>query len=368
MNDRLLGLAGSDVMNGGAGEDALYGGEGSDVLNGGTGDDMLVGGEGADIYVINAGSGTDTLIDSEGGQIELGVGISLMDIDARRDGHDMVMRLPDAAACIVIPGYFDVPQVWEIRDTSGGRATADELLAGTAARELEWVQAQKNDYEQASKLALANERISQGYRYSAANELRRYEVSDALAGFVSGNQTQINQTQWINGGTSTQVLAFSLNDWRTQQNPSVRDDRLRIETSTIQATAEPFSTGAWGVQQSSYGDQRWVGLNWTTTYLSSEQSRQWSTTNFATASYGRISGVGTSSNVLTYQTGFASGHVTGILSQPPTIIPPSNQLFPNVGQAYYSGSDVTYTFQIVRGDEGSNTITCLLYTSPSPRD
>ncbi|MBA3904100.1 MAG: hypothetical protein C0522_10605, partial [Rhodocyclaceae bacterium] len=354
-NDRIRGLAGDDVLNGAAGDDTLTGAEGNDVLNGGTGDDVLIGGEGADVYVVNAGSGSDTLVDADGGRIELGVGISLADIDARRDGTDLVMRMPGAAASAVIQGYFDAPQAWVIHDTSGGTATAAELLSGTSAREREWLQALKTDYEQSSKLAVVNERIGQGYQYTGANELRRYRTTDALASFVSGQQTQVNQIQWFSGGTSTDTRTYSLDDWRPAQSPAIQDDRFRVATNTVQASSA-FYADTWSRQQSSYQIQRWVGLGWTTTSLSAQQTSRWNGVSIVTSGSG-ATGILTSTNTRTYQSGFARGSIAGILSAPPALIPPPGQLFPNVGRATYSGSDATYTFQIVQGDAGDNEIT-----------
>jgi Ca2+-binding RTX toxin-like protein len=355
LNDRMLGLAGDDVLNGAAGDDTLNGAEGNDVLNGGTGNDVLAGGEGADVYVINAGTGSDTLIDTDGGRIELGVGLSLAGIDARRDGINLVMQMPDATAGVVIQGFFNAPQAWEIHDTSGGSATAEDLLSNTSARELEWVQALKSEYEQSSKLAVLNSYIRQGYRYSGASELSRYRTTDALASFIDGQQMQTNQIQWTSGITSTDTKFFSLADWRPQQIPSFQDDRFHIVSNTTQATSEPFYAGTWSIQQNSYQSQRWVGLSWATTYISAVQTNRWNNINFV-SSGGNAVGILWSSSTYSYYTGFARGSVTGILSVPPAIIPSSSQLFPNVGRASYSGTDATCTFEIVQGDAGNNEI------------
>ncbi|BBD70564.1 hemolysin-type calcium-binding region [Nostoc commune NIES-4072] len=64
----LDGGAGSDILNGNAGDDILNGGAGSDILNGNAGDDILNGGAGSDILngnaeddILNGGAGSDTL-------------------------------------------------------------------------------------------------------------------------------------------------------------------------------------------------------------------------------------------------------------------------------------------------------------------
>ncbi|ASF46924.1 beta strand repeat-containing protein [Methylovulum psychrotolerans] len=53
-NDVLLGGAGNDTLNGGDGNDALYGGYGDDVLNGGAGNDTMQGEYGDDTYWVDS--------------------------------------------------------------------------------------------------------------------------------------------------------------------------------------------------------------------------------------------------------------------------------------------------------------------------
>jgi Ca2+-binding RTX toxin-like protein len=55
---------GSDIVNGGGGNDMLFGGTGNDALNGGGGHDVLVGGYGEDQVI--GGSGRDLLIGGQG--------------------------------------------------------------------------------------------------------------------------------------------------------------------------------------------------------------------------------------------------------------------------------------------------------------
>ena len=54
----IYGLAGDDMLTGGADGDTLDGGDGNDVLDGGAGDDRLNGGAGADTLI--GGAGADT--------------------------------------------------------------------------------------------------------------------------------------------------------------------------------------------------------------------------------------------------------------------------------------------------------------------
>ncbi|MGC3997735.1 MAG: calcium-binding protein [Anaeromyxobacter sp.] len=70
--DDLNGEAGNDVLEGGAGADTLDGGANDDVLDGGVGNDTLYGGTGSDVFVLRRGSGSDTVraSDSSAGAVD----------------------------------------------------------------------------------------------------------------------------------------------------------------------------------------------------------------------------------------------------------------------------------------------------------
>lgn len=68
--DTLGGGTGNDLLSGDAGADTLFGGAGSDTLNGGTGNDWLFGGAGAD--TLNGGLGNDTLNGGAGADVMSG--------------------------------------------------------------------------------------------------------------------------------------------------------------------------------------------------------------------------------------------------------------------------------------------------------
>ncbi|MBI4989894.1 MAG: putative Ig domain-containing protein, partial [Rhodocyclales bacterium] len=356
LNDRLLGLAGNDVLNGAAGEDTLIGAEGDDVLNGGTGSDVLMGGEGLDTYEFNAGSGNDILIDAGGGRIELGMGIALSSVGTQRDGANLVLHMPNAADSIVIQGYFDAPQPWEIQDTSGESATTDELLSGAWASGRDWLRTLKDEYEQSSKLALANQFLDQGYAYVNASELRRYVVTNATASFVSGEQTQVNAYRWFDGRAATDTRIISLNDWRPSQGAMVDDRHVRLDTQTAMVSGSASFGDMWSGAVNNQWEQRWVGMSWTATSLSAVQTDHWTATNWIMSGSTAV-GTVTSDNTSRHQSGNARGGITGVLSGPPAVVPNSGQLFPSVGRADFLSSDATYSFQIVRGDDGDNEIT-----------
>ncbi|MBK6631939.1 MAG: hypothetical protein IPG33_13485 [Betaproteobacteria bacterium] len=354
LNDVMFGQAGNDVLDGGAGNDVLSGGEGDDALNGGTGGDVLAGGDGADIYVFNSGSGNDSLADAGGGRIELGMGIALAEVAAQRSDMDLVLRMPDAEDRIVIQGYFETPQTWTIEDTSGESATAEELLSGTWAGGRDWLRGLMNQFEQSSKLALANGFIGQGYAYAGLDELRRRVDTDATASFVSGQQTQTNTYEWFDGRRSTDTQLISLNDWQPS-NAYVEDRHVRIDTQTAQATGAVTFADMWSWTGSSLYEQKWAGMSWTATSLSAVQTEQWSATNWIMSGSTAV-GTVTSYNASWHQTGNARGHVVSVLSGPPAVVPGAGQLFPDMGRVSIYTSDATYSFLIVEGSDGDDEI------------
>lgn len=66
-NDLIEGEGGDDRLEGGAGNDTLLGGEGNDTLIGGEGDDRVTGGAGADQFNFALGDGIVTVTDFEAG-------------------------------------------------------------------------------------------------------------------------------------------------------------------------------------------------------------------------------------------------------------------------------------------------------------
>lgn len=70
-NDRLVGLVGNDVIDGGAGNDRIFGNSGFDVINGGAGNDVVTGQQGADTFVFGVAEGRDTVTDFDGTQDQI---------------------------------------------------------------------------------------------------------------------------------------------------------------------------------------------------------------------------------------------------------------------------------------------------------
>ena len=75
-DNRIEGLAGSDILTGGGGQDTLIGGDGNDSLDGGDDNDTLNGGDGGDFSIIGGG-GADTMTG--------GVGVDVFRYDLTSD-------------------------------------------------------------------------------------------------------------------------------------------------------------------------------------------------------------------------------------------------------------------------------------------
>jgi len=128
--DRVMALAGNDVIETGAGDDILSGGEGDDVIRAGSGDDSLRGdagndtlngGEGSDTYHFGLGDGMDTLSDDDPAgtdinRLELGSGIVQENLSFDRSGNDLVMRIQDSTDGVTVKDWF-----------SGSRYTLDAV-------------------------------------------------------------------------------------------------------------------------------------------------------------------------------------------------------------------------------------------------
>jgi hypothetical protein len=90
-SDILFGNAGNDTLIGGIGTDFLVGGAGNDLLNGGNGEDTLRGGLGEDIFVFAAGEGIDTITDFSLGTDKIGLTGGLTFGDLSFSGNEILM-------------------------------------------------------------------------------------------------------------------------------------------------------------------------------------------------------------------------------------------------------------------------------------
>lgn len=103
----LTGTAGDDSLSGTNVVDRISGLAGNDTLAGGQGDDLLLGGAGDDTYLYNPGDGTDRITDSEGNNtLVLGNGLASADLNAERQGDDLVLRMPSVSDSVILADWF----------------------------------------------------------------------------------------------------------------------------------------------------------------------------------------------------------------------------------------------------------------------
>jgi Ca2+-binding RTX toxin-like protein len=154
LKDSMVGSAGADVVQSGDsndiilgfdGNDTIKGGEGSDRIVGGGGDDTLSGEAGADTYVFNRGDGRDTIrnwdtddFGTNKDTLEFGKGIKASDVEAVREGFDLVLKIKgdDDSVRIVnflVKGGTDLNAIELFKFADGTVWTAQKVMGWVGA-------------------------------------------------------------------------------------------------------------------------------------------------------------------------------------------------------------------------------------------
>ncbi len=136
LGERLIGVGGSDVIEGRGGEDAVYGGAGNDTLRGGNNDDLMHGGAGNDF--IDGGSGIDTA-----SWAFAAPGNNTTELEASSFGHLNVDLLSNSAQLSLFNGGQETDTLNNIENILGGDGNDTirgdngiNLLAGGAGNDL----------------------------------------------------------------------------------------------------------------------------------------------------------------------------------------------------------------------------------------
>lgn len=114
-DDQLNVKPGTNVLDGGLGNDLLIGSSGDDTLYGDAGNDLLDGGAGSDTYVFGRGDGQDRVVPdwaSVPGQpdmLQLGAGIGLADLALSDQMGDLLISLKGGNDSITLANYFGSP-------------------------------------------------------------------------------------------------------------------------------------------------------------------------------------------------------------------------------------------------------------------
>jgi Ca2+-binding RTX toxin-like protein len=133
----IIGTAGSEVLNGGAGDDIILGLAGDDTLNGGGGNDEMLGGVGDDVIfggagvdVLDGGVGADEMTGGAGDDVYVVEDTKDLVIEAANQGFDTVLsRINHTLAAnveeLILLGAADL---------SGGGNALDNNLIGNAGK------------------------------------------------------------------------------------------------------------------------------------------------------------------------------------------------------------------------------------------
>lgn len=114
-NDFLGGSPEGDALVGGNGNDFLSGQDGDDTLYGGRGTDTMDGGQGADTYFFGRGDGQDRILaysqDAAGDKLQFASDIDVTDVEAFKDGSDLLIHVRNTSDSVRLVGYFNQWQV-----------------------------------------------------------------------------------------------------------------------------------------------------------------------------------------------------------------------------------------------------------------
>jgi hypothetical protein len=86
----------------------LIGLAGSDVIEGGRDDDLILGGKGDDRYLFNKGDGDDLIVESGGHDVlRFGADIARSDVTVMRDRGDLILKLKGHGGSVTVRSWFE---------------------------------------------------------------------------------------------------------------------------------------------------------------------------------------------------------------------------------------------------------------------
>ncbi|PWB41330.1 MAG: hypothetical protein C3F19_06735 [Rhodocyclales bacterium] len=340
--------------------DVLLGHGGEDALDGAGGNDELLGGEGRDTYRLGFGMGRDRIVDTGENAILVDGGLSFADIDAVRDGEDLLLNVRGDAGHARIVDYFITATPWRVCDGSGGETDTTALIAATQALRENWRALQREEYLAGLRSDFLAPLLAQGYQVQADGSYKRVAYSAADASFTDGTQTDTTTYEWWSTGTSyTSATTRSMDDWNYGNSAGISEYSAVYRVNVLYSNDSVINSST-AYQTTSFGrDTRYVELAWTTTWIG---PRIQST---STVGSGPIYGgsysqevVGWSTTVRTtdYIQGRASGRIVD--AEPDTYhgIPHYTTLNPRWSYANGFYLTTTQNVQVVRGGDGDSWI------------
>ncbi|MDT3735118.1 MAG: putative Ig domain-containing protein [Denitratisoma sp.] len=354
------GGEGDNVLVGTPYADVLLGHGGEDTLDGAGGNDELQGGEGRDSYRVGFGMGRDRIVDSGENAIRLDGGLAFADIDAVRDGDDLLLAVRGDAGHARIVDYFATATPWRVFDSAGGESDTAALIQASHVLRENWLALQREEYLANQRSGFLSSLLAQGYQVQADGSYKRVRFSTAEASFTEGTQTDTTTYQWWStGATSTSTTTRSMNDWTYVSSAGISEYSAVYRVNVVDSNDSVIGSSTAYRTTSFRQDSRYVELAWTTTWTG---PRILSTSNGGSGPiYGGTYSqevVGWSSTVRTldYVQGRAMGRIVDAEPDVYHGIPYYTTLNPRWSYANASYLTTTQNVQIVRGGDGDNRI------------
>lgn len=332
---------------------SIVGTDGPDTLPGTEADDTIEGRAGLDTYALGYGTGRDTFVDSDG-RIVLQAGLNPDGLRAFRQGDDLAVLIRGTTDGAILKDYYVAAQNWTIEDPAGAQTTAQAVADATAAREQDWLNAQRDEY----RYSLKAQAIGRYLYPDSLVELVgdgvlelpwQRSVGAQAAGFASWTASEITTTIYSANGTVT-VLPFFESDsaWVTSQILLLDFDAAVVYDTLVSDDEEIFSTAGFFLEE---GVEPVVA-----TVAWDRASADQSADNSSITTAGLLPDGGYFTSTARYSS--FSGEVGGqvIAIAPFGSVAPSSGLFPERVQAFLFTQHDTWRITDVVAGPGNNTI------------
>jgi Ca2+-binding RTX toxin-like protein len=227
----------AEPLSGTAYNDTILGHGSDDTIDGGAGNDRIEGGDGVDTYLLKHGMGEDTIIDAsvDGNIIKLYGGLDFADLDANRNGNDLVLHLAGSAEGMVLKDYYVNPQSWVVENDEEEQQDVEQIVTTTEASQQDKIGQMWRDYLAQSRGAAISYFFEQGYQLRADGTLYKpwsdqYNGTQISASVSDTTTTETTTLQWYDGTPTTSTTTVTRDqNWNT--NPRDLTD-LKISIST----------------------------------------------------------------------------------------------------------------------------------------
>jgi Ca2+-binding RTX toxin-like protein len=333
----------------------IVGTDGPDSLPGTEGDDTIEGRAGLDTYALGYGTGRDTFIDTDG-RIMLQTGLALDGLRALRQGDDLTLLIRGTTEGAIVKDYYVSPQSWTIEDADGAQTTPQAVADATAAREQDWLTAQRDEYRDILKADVIERFLSSGSEFSFVGDGLLYapwqtSVGASVDALGSWTTTSITTTIYSADGTVTELTpSFESNSaWSIFPKPHMLDFHLAVVNETLVSNKEfIFSTA--GLFRAEVVDTVVATVAWDRASADQRADNSTITTTGLLLDGGHFTSTARYSSF----SGGVGGQVIAIA--PFGSVALSSGLFPEHVEAFLTTVDETWRITDVVAGAGNNTI------------